>query len=129
MKLELSENKVLEENEKAQKDTQQLLSSLGDVQGVIELIRENEQAKGAFNSMHLSKGKKIWLELEVEDSWMSGMILSWLYQSSEHDGQPLHALGCSIKTIYFQKPGFSDTERGAIQQLYKTVFGDNNQHQ
>ena len=86
-KIILSENKVLEHNEKAFKDTLQLFSNLNEdnIDKEIDRVENDPKFKDILPSMHFDKGRTIWLELKVEDSYLSGLILSWMYSKSTHD--------------------------------------------
>lgn len=128
-KIILSENKILEHNEKCFKDTLQLFSNLNEdnIDKEIHRCENNPKLKEILPSMYLDKGRTIWVELKVEDSYLSGLILSWMYSKSNHDEKSgLQALGCSLKSIMFSKPsGYSDDVKYAIQKLYESAFGNN----
>ena len=128
-KIILSENKVLEHNEKAFKDTLQLFSNLNEdnIDKEIDRAENDPKFKEILPSIHFDKGRTIWLELKVEDSYLSGLILSWMYSKSTHDEKiGLQALGCTLQSIMFSKPsGYSDQEKEAIRMLYDAAFGNN----
>lgn len=128
-KIILSENKVLEHNEKAFKDTLQLFSNLNEynIDKEIDRAENDPKFKDILPNMHFDKGRTIWLELKVEDSYLSGLILSWRYSKSTHDEKSgLQALGCTLQSIMFSKPsGYSDQEKEAIRALYDASFGNN----
>ena len=125
----LSPEKILEHNEKAFNDTIQLISKIEktSIDKEIKLVENDPKIKEIIPNMFFDKGRTIWLELKVEDSYLSGLIMSWLYSKSEHDGgSDLHALGCSLKSVMFSKPsGFTDSEKDAIKSLYESAFGTN----
>lgn len=125
----LSENKVLEHNEKAFKDTLQLFSNLNedDINKLIIKLENDSKFKDILPNMYIEKGKTIWLELKVEDSYLSGLIFSWMYSKSNYDNKNgLQALGCNLESIMFSKPsGYSDQEKEAIRMLYDAAFGNN----
>jgi hypothetical protein len=124
----LSENKVLEHNEKAFKDTLQLFSNLNEdnIDKEISRAENDPKIKDILPNMHFDKGRTIWLELKVEDSYLSGLILSWMYSNSNYDEKSgLQALGCTLQSIMFSKPsGYSDQEKEAIRMLYDAAFGN-----
>lgn len=127
-KLEISENKVLEYNEKAFKDTEQLFlgANKDDLDKMIKLSKENNDYKERINSLHFEKGRTIWLELKVEDSFLSGLLISWLYAKSKYDSGNLHALGCELRSIMYSKPsGYTPEEIAAITLLYNKAVGIN----
>lgn len=82
-KIILSENKVLEHNEKAFNDTLQLFSNLkkDNIDIEIERVENDPKFKDILPNMYFDKGRTIWLELNVEDSYLSGLILSWMYSN------------------------------------------------
>ena len=101
----LSDKKVIEHNEKAFNDTLQLFSTVNteSVQGFIERCKADKESSNILKTSVFDKGRTLWVELEVEDSFLSGLLLSWLYSKSKQDNQNLHALGCSMKQIMFSK--------------------------
>jgi HD-GYP domain-containing protein (c-di-GMP phosphodiesterase class II) len=126
-KIYLSDNKVLEHNKKAFFDTVQLFSNVKEdnIDKEIEKIENNDEYKDTLSLLHFDKGRTIWVELKIEDSYLSSMIYAWMYSKSKFDETELHSLGCSIKTIMFSKPsGYSDDEKEAIKKLYEAAFGN-----
>jgi len=106
-KIFLSESKILEHNEKAFKDTKQLLSKIkeDDIVRDIELCNINKDYIDIQPNMHFDKGRTIWLELEVNDSYLSGNVLSWMYSKSDFDNTDgLNVFGCKLNSIMFSKP-------------------------
>ncbi len=121
-----SEKKVIEHSEKAFNDTIQLFSAVtkDSVQNFIDRCENDKESSNILETTVFDKGRTLWIELKVEDSFLSGLLLSWLYSKSKTDNQDLHALGCSMKQIMFSKPsGYSDEEKAAIQTLYNSAFG------
>ena len=121
-----SEKKVIRQNEKALNDTIQLFSTVNkeSVSNFIERCNSDKVSAQVLETTVFDKGRTLWIELKVEDSFLSGLLLSWLYSKSKQDNQELHALGCSMKQIMFSKPsGYSDEEKSAIQTLYNSAFG------
>ena len=117
-KIKISENKILEHNEKALSDTEQLIDTL---------VQFNDKDAVVDERLYFDKGRTIWLEMKVEDSFLSQHILSWMFSKSKCDGsEGLQAFGCSLKSIMFSKPsGYSEDEKYAIKKLYEAAFGDN----
>lgn len=128
-KIILSDRKILEHNEKAFADTVQLFSKVkaDSLHNDILLIEKQPDVLDVLSSLYLDKGRTIWVELNVEDSYLSGLIMSWLFSKSEFDNKSgLHALGCSVQSIMYEKPsGYSDDEKMAIAKLYESAFGNN----
>lgn len=129
-KIIISDKKVIEYNSKAMADTQQLLSAASS-DNFYRTCDAHEKLGGDFdkalNSLCFDKGRVIWIQLEVEDSFLSSMLSDWLFTKSRHDDKPMHALGCSVKEIMFSKPnGYSDMEKQAIKKLYDSAFGEKN---
>lgn len=127
-KVVLTVDKVLEFNEKANADTLQLLSKLTkeNTEKFLERVEGDMDNSGIYDSCYFDKGRTLWLELRVEDSLLSGLLYNWLFQASKTDAKPLHALGCSLQQIMFQKPsGYSDDVKSAIKNLYEAAFGNN----
>ena len=125
-KIIFSEKRVVEYNEKAFNDTVQLLSSVNkeSLQNFIKRCKNDKESSNVLETTVFDTGRPLWIELKVEDSFLSGLLFSWLFAKSKMDGQDLHALGCSMKQIMFSKPsGYSDEEKLAIQQLYNSAFG------
>ncbi len=127
-KLFLSEEKVLEHNEKCFKDTMQLFENVNKdaIENLIKRIGNDPEFKSMCSNVHFYKGRTIWLELKVEDSYLSGLISSWMYSESNHDGKSgLQALGCTLQSILFSKPiGYTDDVKQAIKKLHDDAFGN-----
>lgn len=126
-KIYLSDNKILEHDKKSFFDTVQLFSNVKEdnIDKEIERIENNDEYKDNLSLLHFDKGRTIWVELNIEDSYLSSMIYAWMYSKSKFDETELHSLGCSIKTIMFSKPsGYSDDEKEAIKKLYEAAFGN-----
>jgi hypothetical protein len=128
-KVVISENKILEHNEKCFSDTQQLFSNLNEnnINKTIERIENDDSYKNILPNMYFDKGRTIWLELKVEDSLLSGLIYNWMFSSSNFDNTSgLQAFGCKLESIMYSKPsGYSVNEKYAIKQLYEAAFGNN----
>lgn len=65
------------------------------------------------------KGKKLFLEVTVENSLYASSLFSWLYSKSEYkDGKDnLKLLGCNLDKIWFSPPGLNDELINAIKIL------------
>jgi len=128
-KIFVSDNKILEHNEKAFYDTIQLFEKVNSdsIHHDVLLVKDNPNMLSVLPSLYLDKGRTIWIELKVEDSYMSGMIMRWLFSKSNFDNRNgLHALGCSMQQIMYEKPsGYSQDEKQAILKLYEAAFGNN----
>jgi hypothetical protein len=83
--------------------------------------------QNTLDMMHFDKGRTIWLELKIEDSFLSSLLYRWMFAKSKFDsGAGLHALGASIQSIMYQKPsGYPPEVKAAVSELYKNMFGDN----
>lgn len=56
------------------------------------------------------KGKKLYLEVEVEDSSLTPWLFKWLYGKNEY-GENYKIFGCTIKTIHFNTPGVQELKQ------------------
>lgn len=123
----LEEGKVLEYNERAYQDTLQLLERVKpfnpeEEKQRIELLGSNP--KEALKMVHMYKGNTYWLEITVQDSYMSSLIYAWMFNKSNNSqGRGLHAFGCSLDAIHYQKPsGFTEEQKDLIRKLYEAAF-------
>ena len=114
----LSKLKILEYNRKAHLDTTQLLTFAGrincieSINAIKRRLEENNEnlIVKSLGSMVFEKGRTIYLELEVVDSYMSQALYRWLFNPSREDRKPLEALGCILKEIRFADPTCPDEE-------------------
>lgn len=87
------------------------------------MANESPEAKETIDTLHLNKGKTIWVELKTEDSYLSKLIFAWMYTKSEFDGTTgLQALGFSMQKITFNKPGLTEEMIENIKELYENVL-------
>ena len=130
--VKLTDDKVLEIDPITKGDMEQFFERFRETyteESLVELgkrITTVEDAEIMANH-HYTKGKRLWLEVDVEDINASGGLISWLYsQSKTNKGTSgLRLFGCRLNSIYFEKPSdFTDDERTAIIHLYNKVIGD-----
>lgn len=128
-KLYIQENRILEYNEKAHKDTEQLLSEIGEEKFNNSIESYSKNTKEELERIGMTypfKGKKLWLEVDVEDSYCAGALYGWLLSKSNYDNTSgLLVFGCSLNSISWEKPsGYTEEEKYAVRTLYEKMFGD-----
>lgn len=129
-KIKISENKELEFDEKSYKDLNQLISNYNEDSIINELDRYNKMSEENDSLNHLGliypdKGRKLWLEVQVEDSYSASMLYAWLYNISKYDNKSLRIFGSTLNSIHFEIPnGFTTEEKNAIRLLHKKITGD-----
>lgn len=64
---------------------------------------EDEDFKENIKQLTISKGRKIWLEVDVEDDSLTHYLFRWLYSKDEHD-KHLIPFGCRLQSIHFVAP-------------------------
>ena len=118
--------RVIKYDKKSVEDMKQLLEQLNEdiFDKKFNDIITNQDDDTTLNNVALTffpEKRKIWLELDVEDSYASGLLYSWLFGKSNFDGGQLRILGCSVNTLFYDKPGFTQEQKDIIKQLYKQV--------
>lgn len=117
------QGKVLEVNKKAIEDSINFFKELSEKsvnESLKNLSRLNHNELDYASINFFSKGKKLWLEVTVEDSYMSHFLFKWIY-----DQDRPYLMGCSIDSIHFSMPSeFTEDEKMAIRELYKRVIGE-----
>ena len=79
-----------------------------DIDEHFQLLEENEQYRKSIHTFE--KGRKLYLEVEVEDSKMSNWLFKWLLGGDENDKNWL-PFGCRLETIHFDYPNKEDLKR------------------
>ena len=123
--------KKLEFNEECFTDTLQLLKTVENSakhKEYIKRLEENPEEYKYVENLHFSKGRTIWLELEIEDSYLSSSLFSWMYTKSDYSNlNGLKVFGCKLQSIMFNKPSdYTEEEKSAIKVLYEKVVGKEN---
>lgn len=115
--------KVLEVNKKAIEDSINFfegVSEAGVKESLENLSKINQEDLDNMSMIYFTRGKKLWLEVTVEDSYMSSLLFKWLHNQSRP-----HLMGCSLDSIHFSMPSeFTEEEKRAIRELYKRVIGE-----
>lgn len=122
----IEEGKVLKHDEKSILDTLQVVQNVNSdsINKAIERCSDlTQDILKSTSSIFPSKGKVLYLEVVVEDSLLASLLYEWLYVKSKFDNNNLHVFGCTLNSIYFNKPGFTDEERNLIKQLNNKVNG------
>jgi hypothetical protein len=128
-KLYIQEGRILEYNEKAHKDTEQLLSEFTEDRFNKCIDNYSINSKEELERIGMIfpfKGNKLWLEVDVEDSYSASALYSWLLSRSNHDNTSgLLVFGCRLNLISWEKPsGYTEEEKNAVRTLYEKMFGD-----
>lgn len=80
---------------KSIKDSKELFNN---IDRHFECFDESEDYRNATHK--LEKGRKLYLEVEVEESEMTHWLFKWLYSSDENE-KSLIPFGCKLNTIHF----------------------------
>ena len=128
-KIEITKDIILEFDEKSFSDINQIIKNYNEdsfKQEIEKYSSYNKEDLERSSMIYFKKGKKLWLELDIEDSYTSSMLMSWLYSKSKFDDtNGLRIFGSKLNTIFFEKPsGYSDDEKNAIKTLYNKMIGD-----
>ena len=81
-----------------------------DIERHFELINNEDYARA---SQKFEKGKKLYLEIEVEDTEMTNWLFKWLYGNNE--GKNHTPFGCKLQTIHFSNPSNSELKQKLLQ--------------
>lgn len=96
--------------------------------GILEKrINESERDRDLLETQFYNKGKRLWLEIDVVDSYASSGLISWLFSQSAANGNKsgLRLFGCTLNSISWEKPSdYTPEEKEAIKRLYEKVIGD-----
>lgn len=123
----INDKKILEYDEKSYLDMNQIIKDYNEESFNKDFERYNNDPTEIkhVGLLYPDKGKKLWLEIEVEDSYSASMLYSWLFRKSEHDNNNLRIFGSKLNSINFEKPsGYTPEEKHAIRELYIKVIGD-----
>lgn len=84
---------------KGAKDTREFFSDIEAHFKALDDKRFNEQS----SNLHFQKGKKIFLELTIEDPEMTPWFIKWLYDRDKF-GKPYLNMGARLDTIHLKNP-------------------------
>jgi len=122
-------DRLIEYNKKAIADNKQILEeiSLDNLIKDIDVYNSSsKEGKEHLSNIYFEKGKKLYLEVQVNDSYTSSALMAWLYNKSKYDNNNLSILGCNLLSIGFEKPsGYTAEEKHAVKMLYEKMFGSN----
>jgi hypothetical protein len=128
-KVTISEDKIIEYNEKAFADTRQLFESISEER--LEKFMDNcnqlpDNDLSFMKSAFPSKGKRLYLEVVVEDTYLGSKVFDWLYSKSNFDNSNgLSVFGLKLDAIHHSMPnGYTEEEKYLIKELYKKVIGN-----
>lgn len=91
-------------------------------------LRSNKDYAESLANLSFDKGRKLFLEVEITDTFMSQMIMTQMYSKSTDGTNGMHSMGMKINTIHFDftsLAGFTENETQLLKQaaqliLYKT---------
>ncbi len=121
LQVKLADGKVLEIDPITKADTEQFFENLK------ERMSGDDHLKSVLPHQHYKLGRRLWLEVDVEDVYASAGLISWLYSHSKAvpEKSGLRLMGCRLNSIMFEKPSdFTAEEREGIIKLYNKVIGD-----
>ena len=82
-----------------------------DIERHFELINEPNHA---LATQKFDIGKKLYLEVEVQDSEMTMWVFRWLYAKGKHEKQNT-PLACKLETIQFSNPSNAELKQKLLQ--------------
>lgn len=125
--IELTEDKILEFSQKSYSDTLNIAEELSEdgFNNICERFKNiGQDDKNLLATSYFNKGRKLYLEITVQDTYASGALFAWLFGKSEFDNRQNHFIGCSLSRIHFSMPsGYSDSVKDAIIKLYEDAIG------
>jgi hypothetical protein len=121
--------KFIEFNEKAFADTKQIIDNVNTDRFNNFIKNCHKLDKNSLDAMSRSfpeKGKKLYLEVIVEDSYMGSVLYDWMYSESNFDkSKGLLFFGLNLDAIHFSMPsGYTEEEKYIIKRLYHKIFGN-----
>jgi hypothetical protein len=126
-KFKINNKKILEFDEKSYSDMNQIIKKYNEDSFNKDFERYNKDKTEIehVKILYPDKGKKLWLEIDVEDSYSASMLYSWLFDNSKFDNSELRIFGSKLRSISYEKPsGYTREEKNAIIDLYKKIIGD-----
>lgn len=60
------------------------------------------------------KGRKLWLEVEVEEADMTSWLIKWIH-GKDKEGNAIIPFGCKLDTIYLKMPANDEIKRKLIE--------------
>jgi len=82
-----------------------------DIDRHFECMKNEDYVKASHK---FEKGRKLWLEVEVEESEMTTWLFKWLY-GKDKDGNNNIPFGCKLETIHFKIPTGDEIKRKLIE--------------
>ena len=82
-----------------------------DIERHFELMNEPDYA---LASHKFEVGKKLYLEVEVQDSEMTMWLFKWLYGKGKDEKQHT-PFGCKLETIHFNNPSNAELKQKLLQ--------------
>lgn len=125
MKIVLKD-KVLEFNEKFQKDSLEILEKTQiDPTDFFKAWKDGLRDEDLERICeYFPKKQKLYLTVEVMDIYQTSLLFQWLQKPSKFDGDSLQVMGCKLLEIGSGKQnGFTDEEKNAIEVLRKMIIG------
>lgn len=83
-----------------------------DIDRHFECYNQSEDYRKATHT--LEKGRKLFLEIEVDEPEMTTWLFKWLY-NRDNEGNRLIPFGCRLETIHFDNPTNEDLKRKLIE--------------
>lgn len=133
LQVKLAEGKVLEIDPITKADTEQFFENFKEhyteegLKHRKERMASDDNLREILTHQHYELGRRLWLEVDVEDVYASQGLLSWLYSHSKAvpEKPGLRLMGCRLNSIMFEKPSnFTAEERESIIKLYNKVIGE-----
>jgi|GEM_PF-6887433 len=122
LEVRLSDDKILKYYEKGAADSIQLMNEYSrevDERYLTALQSESPDNLDRYKGIHFNKGRRVFLEVVVEDSLSTSKLFGWLNGKSTFDKGELVIMGCKLDTIHFKAPNLSDEAIVAIDVLKK----------
>lgn len=101
-------------------DTKQLFKGFDNFDKEISLLNNMDYVENLRN-LTFGVGRKLWVEIEITDDLMSGMLMKHLYSKSEKSRNQLEAMGYRINSINFNNSPFNDHENSIILEATKLL--------
>lgn len=124
LEVRVSDDKILKYYEKGAADSAQLMnedSREGTERYLTRLQSEPPDQLYRYTGIQFGKGRRIFLEVVVEDSLSTAQLFSWMNGKSAFDKERLVVMGCKLDTIHFKSPSLSDQAISAIDMLKEEI--------
>ena len=83
-----------------------------DIDRHFECYNQSEDYRKATHKFE--RGRRLYLEIEVDDPEMTTWLFKWLY-NKDGNGNRLIPFGCKLETIHFDNPTNEDLKRKLIE--------------